>query len=166
MNRIAVMMVMTLATAANAADLQGLFAIRAQALQASTLACGTDGYEATAEARAAGYVAKGPACVLAHNLFSKTDQDYQAAKEELAAAAKVRAEEMQREQGREETRRAALPDPRIGMTMKQVVDRTNWGEPDDVNSVTTANGHAEQWVYGTHGHYLYFRNGRLTAIQR
>jgi hypothetical protein len=57
-----------------------------------------------------------------------------------------------------------LPGARIGMTTKQVRERTSWGEPDDINSTTTAYGTSEQWVYGG-GNYLYFTNGRLTAIQ-
>jgi hypothetical protein len=52
---------------------------------------------------------------------------------------------------------------RIGMSMKQV-RASNWGVPESVNRTTTGNGVDEQWVYGT-GSYLYFRNGKLTAIQ-
>lgn len=41
-----------------------------------------------------------------------------------------------------------------------------WGEPSRVNRSTTARGKSEQWVYRD-GHvtrYLYFTNGKLTAI--
>lgn len=44
-----------------------------------------------------------------------------------------------------------------------------WGEPDHVNTTTTAFGTREQWVYtDIHGsplRYLYFAHDRLTTIQ-
>jgi hypothetical protein len=59
---------------------------------------------------------------------------------------------------------AKKPSARIGMTAKQVRTSTNWGEPASVNR-TMVSGHThEQWVYGDR-QYLYFDNGRLTAIQ-
>jgi hypothetical protein len=59
---------------------------------------------------------------------------------------------------------AKKPAARIGMTAKQVRETTNWGEPSSVNR-TMVSGHThEQWVYGDR-QYLYFDNGRLTAIQ-
>lgn len=59
---------------------------------------------------------------------------------------------------------AKRPGARIGMTAKQVIEKTNWGEPESVNRTATQYGVEEQWVYGL-GTYLYFKNGRLTAIQ-
>lgn len=59
---------------------------------------------------------------------------------------------------------AKRPGARIGMTPKQVIDTTNWGKPESVNRTITATGTDEQWVYGN-GNYLYFRNGKLRAIQ-
>jgi hypothetical protein len=56
------------------------------------------------------------------------------------------------------------PGVRIGMTAKQVIEKSSWGEPATVNKIVTANGVDEQWVYGLRS-YLYFKNGRLTAIQ-
>lgn len=53
---------------------------------------------------------------------------------------------------------------RIGMTEKQVREKTNWGSPISINSTVTSNGTREQWVYG-YGSYLYFRNGILESIQ-
>lgn len=50
----------------------------------------------------------------------------------------------------------------IGMSKEQV--RMSWGEPEDVNSTTTALGRTEQWVYPG-SKYLYFRDGKLTTIQ-
>lgn len=52
---------------------------------------------------------------------------------------------------------------RIGMG-SAAVKRCGWGEPMEVNRTTTARGVSEQWVYPDHA-YLYFENGRLTAIQ-
>ncbi len=39
-----------------------------------------------------------------------------------------------------------------------------WGKPKDINRTTTAYGTSEQWVYGL-GCYVYFKNGKVTAIQ-
>jgi hypothetical protein len=41
--------------------------------------------------------------------------------------------------------------------------RYSWGEPNDINKTTTSSGTHEQWVYSSN--YLYFENGKLTAIQ-
>ena len=43
-------------------------------------------------------------------------------------------------------------------------ERTDWGEPQTINSTITASGRREQWVYGD-GDYLYFKNGILEGIQ-
>ena len=59
---------------------------------------------------------------------------------------------------------AAMPGAKIGMTMATVISKTSWGKPVSVNRTTTAKGVEEQWVYGG-GNYLYFFNGKLTAIQ-
>lgn len=53
---------------------------------------------------------------------------------------------------------------RIGMTAKAVLEKSSWGEPKGVNKTSTRYGTEEQWVYGD-GNYLYFKNGKLTAIQ-
>jgi hypothetical protein len=53
---------------------------------------------------------------------------------------------------------------RIGMSSKQVREKTDWGSPESINSTITSNGTREQWVYG-YGDYLYFRNGILESIQ-
>lgn len=52
---------------------------------------------------------------------------------------------------------------RIGMTPDQVRAST-WGKPLHVNRTTTSSGTQEQWVYAG-DNYLYFDNGRLSAIQ-
>ncbi len=64
----------------------------------------------------------------------------------------------------EAERVANLPGARIGMTKKQVIEKTSWGKPNDINITITKYGKHEQWVYGQ-GSYLYFENGKLTAIQ-
>lgn len=50
----------------------------------------------------------------------------------------------------------------IGMSEQDVLD-SSWGRPQKVNRTIRANYVREQWVY--QGGYLYFENGRLTAIQ-
>jgi hypothetical protein len=61
---------------------------------------------------------------------------------------------------------------RIGMSANQVL-ASDWGNPSDRHSTTTANHRREQWVYrmGPECHptggqsFLYFEDGILTAIQ-
>lgn len=60
---------------------------------------------------------------------------------------------------------AKKPNARIGMTAKQVREKTNWGKPVDINRTITKYGTNEQWVYEGN-QYLYFENGKLTAIQQ
>ena len=55
------------------------------------------------------------------------------------------------------------PPPRIGMNEAQVL-ASSWGKPSSVNTTITAYGNSEQWVYG-YGMYVYFRNGKVSAIQ-
>ncbi|MEP6467890.1 MAG: hypothetical protein ABJB05_16385 [Parafilimonas sp.] len=49
----------------------------------------------------------------------------------------------------------------IGMTEEMAI--FSWGEPKKINKTITSNSVSEQWVYD--GDYLYFRNGKLYAIQ-
>lgn len=58
----------------------------------------------------------------------------------------------------------ARPAPKIGMSAKEVRTKTFWADPDHINRTTTRNAIDEQWVYRSHG-YLYFRNGKVIAIQ-
>ena len=73
----------------------------------------------------------------------------------------ARLKEMARQAERD--RLAKLPCPRIGMTKAQAL-KSCWGRPESVNRTITAQSVTEQWVYG-YSSYLYFTNGRLTAIQ-
>jgi hypothetical protein len=50
----------------------------------------------------------------------------------------------------------------VGMSQDDVA-ASSWGRPKQINRTTTARGTEEQWVYD--GGYLYFENGRLTAVQ-
>lgn len=64
----------------------------------------------------------------------------------------------------EEEVRRKKPGVKIGMSKKQVIEKTSWGEPERINRTTTTHGEREQWVYDG-GSYLYFTNGKLTAVQ-
>ena len=80
----------------------------------------------------------------------------------VASKAKDDADELERDAAR--VALAKKPPVRIGMTAKQVREQTSFGEPVSVNRTTTSKGVREQWVYPS-DQYLYFENGRLTAIQ-
>jgi hypothetical protein len=54
--------------------------------------------------------------------------------------------------------------PTIGMHQWEVLI-SDWGSPTKKNKTTTADGEREQWVYDG-GRYLYFDDGKLTAIQQ
>ena len=60
---------------------------------------------------------------------------------------------------------AKKPNAKIGMTKDKIVNKSNWGEPDDINTTIDSYGTFEQWVYGS-SQYLYFKNGKLTSIQQ
>lgn len=51
---------------------------------------------------------------------------------------------------------------RIGFTKEMCIEA--WGEPEYINTTTTANGKIEQWVYGWFS-YLYFKGNKLVTIQ-
>jgi len=53
-------------------------------------------------------------------------------------------------------------EPAIGMTASEVENST-WGKPDEINKTTYAWGTTEQWCYSNY-RYIYFDNGRVTAI--
>jgi len=50
---------------------------------------------------------------------------------------------------------------KIGMTKEMAIEA--WGKPYEINRTTGSFGTDEQWVY--EGYYVYFRNGKLYAIQ-
>ena len=51
---------------------------------------------------------------------------------------------------------------RIGFTKEMCIEA--WGEPEYINTSTTANGKIEQWVDGWFS-YLYFKGNKLVTIQ-
>lgn len=99
------------------------------------------------------------------------DKNSEALTQELAACEKKqavldeeRAVAESKERAKQEARQR-LPGVKIGMTKKQVIEASNWGEPISINETVTGSSAREQWVYGV-GQYLYFTNGRVTAVQR
>jgi hypothetical protein len=64
----------------------------------------------------------------------------------------------------EERARAKKPGAKIGMTAPQVINETDWGPPEHINSTTTGGGLHKQWVYPG-SQYLYFENSQLVSIQ-
>jgi hypothetical protein len=105
------------------------------------------------------------AATKARCVFKRDFPDEAEAQEQAEAAAKkAEAARLTAARDAELARVMALPGARIGMTAKQVVERTNWGRPSEVNRTTTRNVVREQWVYSSR-RLLYFDNGILTAIQ-
>ena len=55
---------------------------------------------------------------------------------------------------------------RIGMSAAEV--RTNWGEPNGINTTTTSYGTSEQWIYYRGSYrtqYVYLSNGVVSSTQ-
>jgi hypothetical protein len=98
-----------------------------------------------------------------------------AAKERAEAARQARAQQREaerrkaaaaaryRKQGWSERAIAAVLGRKIYLGMTKEMVRASWGLPDDINRTITVAGVHEQWVYGDS--YVYFDDGRLTAIQ-
>lgn len=80
-------------------------------------------------------------------------------RQQLARQVKQDAEAQERAARSERKRRGVS----LGMTPDEVL-QSAWGKPERVNRTTTAHGVSEQWVYGGRN-YLYFDNGKLSAIQ-
>lgn len=87
---------------------------------------------------------------------------------EIVAAIEKDLEKMRADARRMQQEAEPARGARIGMTAKQVIEKTLWGRPSEVSHTITARGVYEQWIY-MHGDYmggrLYFLNGRLTAIE-
>ena len=101
-------------------------------------------------------------CLFAQPLNEVIEQ-IQAKKDRIAKVEEDRAKEKQEYEAAQEAL-AKKPNARIGMTREQVLNHTNWGEPDYINTTTNRGGKLEQWVYEGN-QYLYFKNGRLISIQ-
>jgi len=97
-------------------------------------------------------------------LASETPQAKRARVEALERDRRAAAEEVAKIPitVRQPTQRAVAADPTIGMTQQEAV-QTLWGQPESKTRTVTASGSREQWVYGE-GRYLYFDNGRVSAI--
>jgi len=88
-------------------------------------------------------------------LFSRPPQ-------EVFAAEKKAAAEHYAKQAKANAEWKARGGVTLGMSTAQVLN-SNWGKPNKVIRTQTKNGTHEQWVYGNN--YLYFENGKLTAVQ-
>jgi len=71
----------------------------------------------------------------------------------------------QQEQRRQAELRAAqeqMPDVKIGMSTKEVLEQSKWGRPNSIRKMTTKNGTREMWLYLTGT--LVFQDGKLAVI--
>lgn len=96
-----------------------------------------------------------------HVRLTKTESGELSASDKMLM--KWRAESAEREAAANKL--AKKPNAAIGMSKSQVRNKTNWGEPDYINTTTNKYGTHEQWVYDDY-QYLYFDNGKLTTIQQ
>lgn len=98
----------------------------------------------------------------------KKEADLKKAEEEQAKAKERQEKEQQRIQalvdkyGQNNVNLARQGKVKIGWNKE--LCKEAWGEPRSINKTTTAYGVHEQWVY-TSSRYLYFDDGKLTAIQ-
>ncbi len=83
--------------------------------------------------------------------------------QEIFAAENREAAERNAKQARADAEWKSRGGVKIGMTTAKVLS-SNWGKPSKINRTVTRNGKHEQWVYDGNN-YLYFENGKLTAIQ-
>lgn len=83
--------------------------------------------------------------------------------QEIFAAEKKATAERKAKQAKASAEWKARGGVTVGMTTAQVLN-SNWGKPTKINRTVTQNGTHEQWVYGGNN-YLYFENGKVTAIQ-
>ena len=102
------------------------------------------------------YPGRGNANDFEEYIFSRPPQEIFAAEKKAAAERKAK-------QAKANAEWKARGGVTVGMTTIQVLN-SNWGKPEKVNRTVTQNGTNEQWVYGGNN-YLYFENGKLTAIQ-
>lgn len=100
-------------------------------------------------------------------IYSRPPREIFAAKRKAAAERKAKQAKANAERkankAKADAERKARCGVKIGMTKAQVLN-SNWGNPSHVNRTVNQNGTREQWVYGG-GNYLYFDDGKLTAIQ-
>ena len=94
------------------------------------------------------------------SFFSDVDEAKQW-REDEAKKQLAREKEMISKYGKVNGKLIANYEVKIGFTKQMCIDA--WGEPKHINTTTTKFGQSEQWVYSDS--YLYFDNGKLTAIQ-
>lgn len=67
--------------------------------------------------------------------------------------------------------REGKTEPSIGMTKQDVIDKTNYGKPNKVKTVTSSNGTTEIWYYYAHEIYdrsikaIHFNDGVISLIE-
>ncbi|MFK8302692.1 hypothetical protein ACI75Y_07245 [Capnocytophaga stomatis] len=91
--------------------------------------------------------------------YKKQEEDWRRKKEKLRAEKYARLKE---KYGKAIADDMINGNVRIGWSKQMCMD--SWGKPKSINKTTTQYSVTEQWVYGS-GNYLYFDNGKLTAIQ-
>jgi len=96
--------------------------------------------------------------------FNECMRAYDQEQKRKSALAAEKRRKLDAERDAELARLRAKPDVRLGMTMNQVKNESNWGLPDKTSRTITTLGTTEQWVYPG-SRYLYFRDGTLVAIQ-
>lgn len=78
-----------------------------------------------------------------------------------------RFEQLAKKYGKEDAKLMLTYGLKIGWNYEKV--RISWGKPDRVHTTTNKYGTREQWIYESNfdsgNSYLYFENGKLTAIQ-
>lgn len=106
------------------------------------------------------------------NTYSNNSDTYKSHVDEISRAidslsAHAKQKEYQQERAeliKRQQELAKKPNVRIGMTTSQVLHKSNWGYPADINTTINSYGKFEQWVYSGNK-YLYFTNDKLTSIQ-
>ncbi len=82
--------------------------------------------------------------------------------EEKKNAEAIRLAELTKKYGTKNAKLIMESVVQIGWSKQMCIE--SWGEPSDINKTITSNTVHEQWVYGNN-QYLYFEDGKLTAIQ-
>lgn len=86
--------------------------------------------------------------------------------QESIAAAEASAAAAQKKQDQEEARDRLFskkPDVKLGMSAKQVINGSKWGEPSHKSTRINANGKFEIWQYDG-GAWLSLKNSKVTSI--
>ena len=101
-----------------------------------------------------------------------TDRELQQRDEQVKADALVKLSQASREAWEAACRAKGITELRLGMSKEDTQCVPGWRFPKSTNTTATAGGVREQVVYGGYGNfdskskYLYFENGKLTAVQQ